>query len=272
MNLALPALIIILLILPGILLSYSYRRGYALRSPIAIGPIQHEIIIGLFLALIIQLILLPLANVVSGFEVDFQALLISLAGWPPINEVHIRHYIEASTSHTYLILIYLTASNMLALIVGILLHWVVRKNKLDLRYDFLRFNNEWYYLFTGEARIFEQPQKDRSIQGIKEFLKTEIDFIYISALVEQSNTSYLYWGALSDFYFDRSGKLDRIVLSNAYRRILEEDRNEDDSTSDLTDEGRFYKIAGDYFIIPYHEIININIEYFVLDETNSENA
>lgn len=43
MGLAFPALVVLLLLLPGVLLSYAYRRGFFRRTPVTLGPIRNEI-------------------------------------------------------------------------------------------------------------------------------------------------------------------------------------------------------------------------------------
>jgi hypothetical protein len=43
MNIALPALIVLLLLLPEILLRFSYRRGFFDRSHMTVDPVSDEI-------------------------------------------------------------------------------------------------------------------------------------------------------------------------------------------------------------------------------------
>ena len=51
MNVALPALAVLLLILPGILITYTYRKGFSWRSPIRLGSLQNELGLGIVFAL-----------------------------------------------------------------------------------------------------------------------------------------------------------------------------------------------------------------------------
>lgn len=124
---------------------------------------------------------------------------------------------------------YLVGTNLSAPVVGGLAHKIVRANRLDLRYDALRFSNEWHYLFSGEARVFQVDQEDRTVATIKEFLDWDFSFVFVSVIVSIGEESTLYWGVLSDFYFDAAGQLEKIVLEDAQRRPL---RADTDASSD----------------------------------------
>jgi len=158
---------------------------------------------------------------------------------------------------------YLIATNGAALVVGGTLHGIVRFCQLDLRWERLRFNNEWHYLFSGEAWLYETDQA------------TDIDFVFVSVVVEQGDDSILYWGLLSDYVFDRTGALDKIVLTDAQRRFLggESDRDREPSEEETQEidlplsSDRYYSIRGEYFVIEYEGVQTLNVEYYqVLDE------
>jgi hypothetical protein len=110
-------------------------------------------------------------------------------------------------------------------------------------------------------------------------------------VVEQGEDSILYWGLLSYYFFDRTGTLDKIVLTDAQRRFLtpESDREPDSSDNgetDSSDEGesnpsgdmetedvdlplssdRYYSIRGEYFVIEYEGVKTLNVEYYEVRE------
>lgn len=265
MNLAFPALFVLLLLLPGILLSYSYRRGFFRRSPITLGPIRDEIGRGIVLAVFVHFF----AVVTSWWlgvwvpKIDvFLAVFADVGGVPPLKAA------EEFKSALW----YLVATNGAALVVGGLLHGGVRWRQFDLRWEWLRFNNEWHYLFSGELWLFEKDT-DQSV-----------DWVFASVVVDQGETSILYWGRLIDYVYDRAGTLDKIILEQAQRRFLspESDRDlyppEGDETSEKKDTGtegtalppasdRYYPIRGEYFVIEYENVQTLNVEYYeVLDE------
>ena len=109
----------------------------------------------------------------------------------------------------------------------------------------LAFDTPWYYELTGKL----SDKKDAQL-------------IKLSCLVESKNISFLYYGVLEDFYLNGDGQLDRVVLSDAMRRPIENDERS------LEDEQqkRFYEIKGDRIILKYDDIKNVNIEYLYMAE------
>jgi len=276
MGLAFPALVVLLLLLPGVLLSYAYRRGFFRRTPVTLGPIRNEIGPGIVWALALHAIFLPLLYWGFGWQPDLQFFL-GLAD--------VADNAEAASPLERPAVIqlfwYLVGTNAFALLAGWGVHGVIRKGRLDLRYDWLRFSNEWYYLFSGEARIFQSPQADRDVSSIRTFFDTDdLDLVYVSMVVDQGNGPVLYWGVLADYFFDADGSLEKIVLERAQRRDMSDDDESlkgGDDSSDSEQESRkrpiederFYPIRGHFLIIRYQDVINLNIEYLRLPEESN---
>ena len=272
MNLAFPALFVLLLLLPGILLSYSYRRGFFRRSPITLGPIKDEIGRGIVLAVLVHLVALSLSWLCGGWVPRTDVFLAVFADVGDVTP-------ETAAEEFMAGLWYLAAINGAALVVGLIGHGIVRYWELDLKRERLRFNNEWHYLFSGEARKFPRERE------------ADVDFVFVSVVVEQGEDSILYWGLLSYYFFDRTGTLDKIVLTDAQRRFLtpESDRepeSSDNGETDSSDEGesnpsgdretedvnlplssdRYYSIRGEYFVIEYEGVQTLNVEYYEVHE------
>jgi len=270
MNFALPAVVIILLVLPGVLFSYFYRKGFW-KSPVTLGPIQNELAKGLIWALVINWFAITIVSIIPCRHINFEALIALLIGWSNLGTLQVQSYMDAIAGYPNTIISYLLLINILGICSGLSLHSIVRKCHLDLRYDFLRFDNEWAYIFSGEARIFEVAQKDRTLKSIKNFLAQKIDFVFVSAVVEQGAEAILYWGILSDFYFDIEGNLKKIVLERSQRRSLSSDKQEGEDEG-VTPENskRFYPIYGDYLVIFSNEIKNVNVDYKLFTEKEEE--
>lgn len=263
MNIAFPAVAILLLTFPGILFIYSYRRGFW-RTPVSLGPLQDELGKGIIAALIINVIVANGVEAISGWAVDYQALVTVLSGSSSVSEPTHSTHMNALAGYSNQVAAYFIVVNLLGTACGFALHIFVRWLKLDLRFDHLRFNNEWYYLFQGEARVFDVPQKQRARSTITELLSHEIGFVFISAVVEQSGASYLYWGVLSEYYFTKEGDLDRLVLREVQRRVITDDEKQppsDQQVVDPVDNDQFYPIRGDYLVLRYADIKNLNIDY-----------
>jgi hypothetical protein len=137
-------------------------------------------------------------------------------------------------------------------------HWGherVRNNQWDLKYRLFRFRNEWFYLLTGEINCFSEFSKeDNKIPNM----------VAISGVIDSCDKSYLYVGMLVDFHFDKDGNLDRLLITEAQRRDLVRDKSNKIAANKL--DKRFYPIDGDYFILKYSEIKNLNIRYIYFEK------
>lgn len=260
MNIAFPALLLVILVLPGILFYYSYRKG-TWRSPVSLDAIQNELAKGIFFALVIHLVTLLYIESCLEIGVSYYAIFNIITSYK-IDDLTL----SSVSNYPYRILLYFLSTNVIAYLAGLGLHKFVRWLKLDLRYDNLRFDNEWYYLFSGEARVFRRDEKNRKINVIWKLLEIEIDHVVLTAVVEQGGKNYLYWGILSEFYFNSVGKLDKLVLNLPQRRLLS---NDDETTSgglNPIKDVRFYSIVSDYFVLRSENIKNLNIEYHIIEE------
>ncbi|MEX1026432.1 MAG: hypothetical protein WD049_00270 [Candidatus Paceibacterota bacterium] len=253
MNIAFPAVIILLLTLPGILFIYSYRRGFW-RTPVSLGPVQDELGKGIIAALIINVIVANGIEAVSDWTIDYQALAMVLSGWSGVDERAYSAHIEVLAGYPNQVVAYFMVVTLLGTVGGFALHKTVRWLKFDLMFDHFRFNNEWYYLFQGESRVFDVPQKQRTRSTIIELMSHEIGFVFISAAVEQAGATYLYWGVLSEYYFTKAGELDRLVLREVQQVV------------DPVDNEQFYPLRGDYLVLRYADIKNLNIDYKMVSD------
>jgi len=171
---------------------------------------------------------------------------------------------------------YLFGALILAILLAHVLKWVVSEFGLDRRNGLLsgvfRFKKApWYYLLSGAD--FEKNKKP--------------DFIQIAAVVCLGSQSYIYQGVLEFYYPDERGQLDRIVISNASRRLLSDDarpfpartqalsRDRDvERTGELprrrkdSPQSRFYPIVGDYFVLHYDEMATLNVRYMKLVDSS----
>jgi hypothetical protein len=85
--------------------------------------------------------------------------------------------------------------------------------------------------------------------------------------VDHASGSYLYRGIVSDFTFDRDGALDTVVLTDAHRRKLVDDRQEGEPFTGVgpsEPDERYYEIRGDFLVLRYVEIRTLNLDYFAV--------
>ena len=77
MNIAFPAFFIYLLILPGIILRYYYRKSYFEHSPVTFGSFVEELAYGILIAGTLHLIWGFFATRL-GFEIDLKTIFLCL--------------------------------------------------------------------------------------------------------------------------------------------------------------------------------------------------
>lgn len=264
MNLAFPALLILLLVLPGVIFRYAYARGsWGWSSPVSFRTTTDEFGYGIVWAVLLHVPWLLGAQYLFGYRVDVGALLALLSGNFGPNNVAYASTVRSLDEHlgeisAYFITLYLGCAGL-----GRGLHRLIRKFKLDVKTEVLRFKNEWHYVLTGEILSF----KDGAAES------REIDGVFLSAVVDQGKDSYLYRGIVDDWSFNKDGELDLIRLRLAHRRPLQDDLKALGSRTvpgthrppDL----RYYSLHGDVFLLRYAHAKTIVLDYFSLKEVPS---
>lgn len=252
MNIAIGALVLLLLIFPGILFRYAYLSGPYSRKNFQ-SSLSDEVVLSLIPAFLIQTLAYVTIEPVLKINVDV-SLLIRL-----VSQVSSVNSAEFGTIESSILLfsVYNIVTCSFGFLSGKLFRNFVAKNSWDIKYHSLRFNNEWYYLLSG--RIIDFPGNAGDSRNI--------NMVRVDVLSESQGNTIIYSGILREFYLSKADGLDRIYLTNVYRRKLI-----DDSPRELTApieqefDDRYYKMPGDIFVIPYQQIRNINITYYVIEE------
>lgn len=269
MNVAFPALLVLLLILPGIIVRYAYARGsWGWSSPTSFRNASDELAYGVIFAVGLHAFALSLAHRL-GHHADLAALLALLTGSFGRDDERYAATVRAITDHPGAIATYFLSLWFGSALIGNRAHAFVRRFRLDRRFRLLRFRNEWWYLLKGEVLEFpESPEYSREPRPES--------LVYLSTVVDHASGSYLYRGIVVDWTFDREGQLDTVVLIFAHRRSLGDDRTNDPSPRERGERGapddRYYDIWGDRFVIRYSELRTMNLDYFTITEEGSDVA
>ncbi len=252
MNIAIGALILLLLIFPGILFRFAFLSGPYSRKNFQ-SSLTDEVVLSLIPAFLIQTAAYFITDHILRINIDV-SFLIRL-----VSQLNLITPSEFETIENSILLfsIYSIITCISGYLSGKLFRYLVAKYSWDIKYHSLRFNNEWYYLLSG--RILDFPNNAGDSKNI--------DMVRVDVMSESQSGTIIYSGILREFYLSKNDGLDRIYLSNVYRRKLN-----DDSPGELSapleqefDE-RYYKMPGDMFVIPYQQIKNINISYYVIEE------
>lgn len=135
---------------------------------------------------------------------------------------------------------YVLLMTAIAFVLAQISWYIVRIFKLDRRITLLRFSNYWHYYFKGEIRDF------KDFQGR---IKGKVLLVYADILTKNDgNLNILYSGLLTQYTISKAThSLENIYLTDVSRF---------GNTAK-----KFKDIPGDCMIIPYLNVININLRY-----------
>lgn len=234
MNIAFPAFFLLALILPGFIFTNAYERTE--NTTLDKKPFESSSATALMCALLLQLVYASVVHFLIK-EIDF-ALCIKILTGVKLTQSDIESLSpDVGFIGTYFVGLYLASY-----IVGKVLQKIVFCLN-PYKSSMLAFDTPWYYELKGKLSS-----------------ESDAQIIKVSCLLDTKDGSYLYYGYLDDFYLDKDGQLDRIVLFDVYRRDIRNDDNGEDSTD------RYYQIKGERLILKYSQIINLNLEYLYIYE------
>jgi len=241
MNIALSAVVIFILLMPPIVfyLSFSYGR-YSKAGP------NFSFLDGILSSAVISLFVHACALLILGKEVRFDIFLKLLGG--ELKDLEVKITNQELTRCTKAFALY----NFFLLIFFVLLGRLTRFIVIHFNYNItqsevLRLNNRWWFLFNAFKYNNQTP-----------------DLVLIDAVVETKECTIIYSGWLLDFVCDGE-KLDRIYLEYVVKRKLKIVKDEGMKEEQLSSA---VPIPGDIFSLSYDNIINLNLRFLTLRETN----
>lgn len=142
---------------------------------------------------------------------------------------------------------YFISLTLVSMLFSFFIRNVVRTYNLDRKFKLLRYDNNWYYIFSGEVLDIEEYNKNSNVNS------KQINERIVDVLTKSGDKYVLYRGNLVDYQLNGNNSVDYIVLSSPRKQIV----GEEDTVKD---------ISSNYFVIPYNEILNINIKYLTIEE------
>jgi hypothetical protein len=248
MNLALSAIILIILLLPGAISIKAYYSSFKVKKSNIAIPFNDLIIKGLAISFLLhsaglsllhlfnqQINLLLLYNMIAGRELAFTDTQL------------LSSFLQFSVYNTVLIVFAWGAAKLFKNYVG--------KKKIDINYYSFRNTNYWYYVFS--ARYLE----GKSVPGEQR----DTDLIFLDIL---TTADIIYSGLLLDFnYSPEKDALENIILNSTAKRAYQPSAEEKEQYPEHTT-GSPSRVEGDAFIIPMSLIRNINITYIGIEEVS----
>jgi hypothetical protein len=256
MSLALPALLVLFLALPGILFYSGYSGGFRQRAASIIstpGSVTWSLTIALVSSVALHALWSAFAWGWFDETVDLGTVLYLLGGQYSGQDVYVKA-LNTVAARPYLTVTYFLSLYVFSALLGVAIRRFVRRNYLDKKFLFLRLNNEWHYLFSGELAGDAGGDK----------------FAIISTTIEHQDGTFLYVGILHHYQMNDSGSLDWIALASpTYRRKLADDFMGSRSDHEhITLDGRYYEVRGEYLVLATQNIKTMNIDYFYVTEAS----
>jgi hypothetical protein len=252
MNLVFGSVFLFILLSPGLIFRFAYLQGTYSKLNFRVSAVE-ELFWALIPAMFLQLSGVLILESVFGIEVNISLIYNLITGSRTEDIGVVKDSISAFLIYTLVII-------LLAAFAGVAIRALVRIFRLDLWLQFLRFRNEWHYLLSGEQDNLSNRNK--------------IILVQVDALLNSSEGNVIYSGILDNYFLTKDNSLDRLYLTNVFRRKLKDDLDADKPNPGFlardTDE-RYYAMPGYLFVIPYDKIINLNITYY-MDELENENA
>ncbi len=232
---------IVILVVPGVFFKRFYFQG-PFSQQFQSGQFADRFVTSLFWGMITQVITFYLF--INTFDVDSKSifeLLTRTHGELNENKVPILELTDLTN-----FLYYFISSVAVAVILGHLCHKFVRITKLDIYTEVLRFSNKWHYYFSGE--ILKTREFQNNIP-----LTDKVEATLVDILVKYGDgDDRLFSGNLVQFTISQDGNLETIYLAGTRR--YSNSRGENIPAKE---------IPGDCFIIPYENVLNMNIQYII---------
>ena len=84
----------------------------------------------------------------------------------------------------------------------------------------------------------------------------DVDLTFVDALVNINDNTFIYTGILIDYQLGKDGTLDLLIITKAQRKLVTGNDN-----------GDYKDIRGNYLILKYSDLINVNFSFIQFDET-----
>ncbi|MVN21928.1 hypothetical protein [Mucilaginibacter arboris] len=251
MNIALPTLVLLVFLVPGFLfrrMFYSGEFSEQYFKENLVSLIFPTLLTSIIVHLLCYIILSPLV-----LNPDTTSIGILISGTN--NSSEISKVTQNVLTNYKSVLLYSVIASLTGAFGGLLVKIIIRNYKLDRKYKILRFQNEWHYLFSGELLDFP------NVPG----RTNNIDFVIVEALVSSDEGTILYSGFLDDYILSSSTGIDRIYLKDVRWHYIKDDLLQVNASNENKKEHQRF-IIGDFFIIPFNRIINLNISYYSVEQ------
>jgi hypothetical protein len=251
-NLALGAVLLVILLIPPLIFIYFYGKGTHARGIPKMTLVEY-----LFLSAVLSLFLHSAAIRIFKLNIDYKFLVQFISGQFKPEDIEkydakCGQYFNGFALYTFLLTLFCATLGwgLSRIVISRrlrMLGWLQRlrgSRKPDELFCY--FNTWWYY--------FRANEYDTAYS----YLGGTPPLVYVDTLVDTSDASVLYCGVLHDFII-KGDDLHSIYLSNTIKRLFSQ---KDNLQIIRLKEGEEVKITpSGIFCIPYANIINLHIRF-----------
>lgn len=244
MNIALSAILLIILLLPGGIAIKAYYTSLIEKQSSLSVPFNDLLIRGLLISFILHALAICIIHLFHA-EIALNILYTITSGKDVTisDKILTKYFLQFSLYSIVLITFSWFSAKVFKNIAT--------KFNLNINFHSLRNTNYWFNIFS--AKYLE----GRDIQG----KESDTDLIVLDVLTE---TNIIYSGILIDFnYSPIKDELENIILDSTYKRSFEK-KDVTENQGHTTGLPSF--IAGDAFLIPMNKIRNINVNYIKISD------
>jgi hypothetical protein len=248
LEIAIGGLVLFVLLLPGISFNKGYFSGEFSRNYIStdfFGLLVNTI----FPSLILYLLAFPIIYFSFGYFYNIQVFLGVISS----NDDLVKSSIQTLDKFKLEITSFQIIINILAYIIGKLSRDLILKYSLDTKTENFKFDNIWHYLIS--ARFLEI--NNILINDSPE----DVDLTFVDALVSIDGNTFIYTGILLDYQLGKDGTLDLLIISKAQRKMVTGNNS-----------GTYKDISGNYLVLKYSDLLNLNFSFIQFDETLDNNG
>lgn len=260
MNLAASTLVIFLLVSPALIARRLYytkelSRDFTKRNTLT------EIFSSMFLAVLLHALWICVSNLKGYPSVNFDFVTRLLFSADKIQDF------SSFTNYTSEIFKYFWSLSLVAALGGYFLKILVRTSYLDRFTKFLRYDNKWFYLISGEALDIKELNFHRKERIFSKDIASIEANVYLNL-----NDNTFFSGTIVDYQLAENNSVDYVVLTNTtkntsygfvdgdHKVVYEGDGSE---KKIMTKTISADVLNSEYFVIPYSEIKSISFKYLM---------
>lgn len=254
MSFAFSTILIFLLIFPGVIYRRLYNSKEFSKDYLRKNTLD-EVTGSILWGILIQGLGVYIVTRFFHMELDTETVAYLITGAK--DDAHSAKAFAKFYESLDKLLLYYVSLIFLSGLAGYTAKAFVRKTGLDRKSRLLRFDNEWHYILSGE--ILEFPELTNTLNPDRVKAK-DLESKYVDVLIKIDSDFIIYSGFLIDYHLSGHGGLDMISLKGVRKKLM--DRN-----------GKFLidqPLNVDVFTIPYNQIMNLSINYYVLEELDEE--